>query len=41
MTRTLQHSLAAVAALVIVVATWAPLVVVPADPAYAAAPVLA
>lgn len=41
MNRTLQNSLATAAALVIVAAMWAPVIVVPVDPAYAAAPLLA
>ena len=41
MSRILQNSLATIAALLIVAATWAPVIVVPADPAYAVAPFLA
>ena len=41
MNHTIQQSLAAAAALAIVIMTFAPLIVVPVDPVYAAGPVLA
>jgi len=41
MSRILQSSLAAAAAFAIVAAIWAPVIVVPVDPAYAAVPLLA
>jgi hypothetical protein len=40
MSRPIEHAAAAIAAVLIVLATWTPVVTVPADPPMAAAPVL-
>lgn len=41
MSRPIEHAVAAIAAVLIVLATWTPVVTVPADPQIAAAPLIA